>query len=84
MGAADVVAALKDFVVKELLEGRDSGLNEQTPLLAWGLINSITLVKLTQFIEARFQVSVPVTELTPANLKNLETIAALVEKRLRP
>jgi acyl carrier protein len=81
--ASDVHAAVRTFVVSELLDGDGGGLADDTNLLDAGLINSQALVKLTGFIQSRYGVRVPFKQLTPENLKSIAAIAALIG-RVKP
>ena len=69
---------IESFVSQELLEGEDIGLTNDTPLLEYGLIDSVSLVMLNDHIEDEFGVRIPNVKLTPENLKTIETITNLV------
>jgi acyl carrier protein len=73
-----VVQELKAFVAREFLQGKTDGLDAQTPLLEWGIIDSIAIVSLIRFIQDRFQVEIPTSEITPDNLKNLSSLSTVV------
>ena len=73
--AEAILTALKQFLANELLEGDDSGLEASTPLLKLGLINSMTVVMLGNFINERFSLNVRPEEMTPEHLKDLRSIA---------
>lgn len=80
MSRESVIADLKQFVVAELLNGKGEGLDETTPLLDWGIIDSIGIVALRQFVFSRFGVLIPNADLRPTNLTSLATIAEMVER----
>ncbi len=80
MNEDEALTALTEFVARELLDGEDIGLDENTPLLEYGLIDSLSLVSLTEFIAERFGVVIPAKEQTPQNLKNLASISGLVAR----
>jgi acyl carrier protein len=73
-----LVAQLREFVAHEFLQGKDAGLDARTPLLEWGIIDSISIASLTVFIEERFGIRIPTSELKPANLANLGAIADMI------
>ena len=75
---SSVVEELREFVAREFLNGKDEGLDATTPLLEWGVIDSIALVSLLAFIKQRFQVHVPNSELHPTNVATLEAMAAMI------
>ncbi len=75
----DTIALLRGFVVDELLDGNDDGLDAQTPLLQWGVIDSLAMVTLLAFIEERLGVHVPDEQVRPEHFQNLATLSDLLE-----
>jgi acyl carrier protein len=75
-----VIPELREFISREFLNGKDEGLDTTTPLIEWGLIDSIAIVSLRDFVSTRFGVEIPHSELKPSNLSNLATIASLVAR----
>ena len=72
---------LRTFVGKDLLNGDDGELDAETPLLAWGILDSMALLRLTEFIEEEMKVAIPTDELSDANnLQTLTTITKMVMK----
>ena len=74
----EMLSELKQFVGKELLEGRDAGLDEHTPLLEWGVIDSLSVAELVSFTSERFEIDVPQREVTPDNLKDLDAYVGML------
>lgn len=74
----EMLSELKQFVGRELLDGRDQGLDEHTPLLAWGVIDSLSVAELVSFTNERFGIEVPQREVTPENLKDLDAYAEML------
>jgi acyl carrier protein len=74
----EMLSELKQFVGEELLEGRDAGLDEHTPLLEWGVVDSLSVAELVSFTRERFGIDVPQSEVTPDNLKDLEAYTGLL------
>jgi acyl carrier protein len=73
-----MLGELKQFVVRELLDGRDTGLDEHTPLLAWGVLDSLSVNVLVSYTSERFGIDVPQAEVTPENLKDLDAYVAML------
>jgi pimeloyl-ACP methyl ester carboxylesterase/acyl carrier protein len=71
---------LRDFVVDELLDGDPQGLDAQTPLLEWGVIDSLAMVQLLAFIEDRIGVRVPDEQVKPEHFQNLAALCELLER----
>ena len=76
----EMLGELKQFVGRELLDGRDQGLDEHTPLLAWGVIDSLSVAELVSFTRERFEIEVPQSEVTPQNLKDLDAYVRMLER----
>ena len=80
MKREEMYGELRGFVVKELLDGRDTGLDEHTPLLAWGVLDSLSVNVLVSFTNERFGIEVPQSEVTPQNLKDLDSYVSLLTR----
>jgi acyl carrier protein len=76
----EMLGELRQFVVSELLDGRDTGLDEHTPLLAWGVLDSLSVNVLVSFTSERFGIAVPQSEVTPENLKDLDAYVAMLTR----
>lgn len=76
----EVITQLRTYFAQDVLGGRDIGLDEATPLLEWGIINSLEIVRLLAFIRAKFAVDVPLYKLTAERFTNLSSIASLVRE----
>lgn len=81
-GAPEVYSAVHEYVANELMGGDAKGLDGKTPLLDLGIIDSLRIVTLLTFLETRFAVVVPETEMVPTNFGTLDGIVALVMKHL--
>jgi acyl carrier protein len=80
MSNDQVILELRAFIAREFLNGKDAGLDETTPLIDWGVIDSIAIVSLRDFVSTRFGVEIPHSELKPSNMSTLTTIASLVDR----
>lgn len=75
----EISARLTTFLREEVLRGdQASELDESTPLLAWGILNSLNTARLLAFIREEFQVLVPAAEVNANNLADIRAIAAMV------
>jgi clorobiocin biosynthesis protein CloN5 len=75
----DVANRVAEFIRRELLDGDPRGeLTESTPLLEWGVLNSLNTVRLLTFIREDIGVLVPPTEINARNLRNVRAIASMV------
>lgn len=78
MKRTEVLEQLQNYFVDQVLEGKGAGLDETTPLLEWGLINSIEVVRLFNFITKQFEIDLPMGQMTADNLTDLSAITDMV------
>jgi len=78
MQHAAIVEQLKHYIAQNVLDGEDIGLDETTPLLEWGVMNSLEIVSITAFIHEHFHVEVPAERLDAESFSNLNSIANLI------
>jgi peptidyl carrier protein len=75
----DYIEPIREYIVCNHLDG-EPGLDRRTPLLEWGVIDSFALTDVLAFVEEEFEVVVPPSEMTPENLRDLETIGTLLAR----
>jgi len=80
MNRAAVAADVRSHIVTELLEGDDEGLQDTTPLIELGVLNSIEILRLVIFLEDRFHIEVPPDVVVMSNLKDIGSITDLVTR----
>jgi acyl carrier protein len=78
MKQVEVLESLKGYISREILDGKDIGLDASTPLLEWGIINSLEIARLVSFLEDRFGVQVPSDKITIEYFKDMSAITNLV------
>jgi acyl carrier protein len=78
MTRGEIEDELKSFIVREFLDGKAAGLDADTPLLEWGVIDSMVMANMLAFIETRFGIEVPPGELTAQNFQSLTAISTLL------
>ncbi len=77
-----VIEQLKKYIAQDVLSGKDIGLDEMTPLLEWGIINSLEIVKLLSFIRKQFAVDIPTDKLVADSFTSISAIADLVLEQI--
>ena len=70
--------------IRELLSKPDLQLENNTPLSESGIIDSLSLLKLSLFLEQKFGFAVGVEELVPENFKSIDAICAYVRSKQKP
>ena len=78
MNPTQVKHELRAFVQSELLGRPDYPLADDEPLITGGLIDSFSLALVGVFIETKFGVYVPDTDLTVAKMDTLDQMAARI------
>ncbi|MBF4549437.1 acyl carrier protein [Pseudoclavibacter sp. VKM Ac-2888] len=76
-----IQASLIELVQDEFLDG-DEELTHETPLLEWGVLKSIELTRLVNFIETEYRVRVPAEAVIAENMRDINAISSLVENLL--
>ncbi|MEV4104765.1 phosphopantetheine-binding protein [Nonomuraea sp. NPDC049649] len=77
----DLTRRLVDFVQDNLVEdGDDLKVDETTPLLVSGLLDSLRTARLLNFIRRDLGVPVPAAKLDPENFRDVATIVAMVRE----
>lgn len=78
MDASQITKALMKHVVEELLEGDEGDLDENTPLLALGVIDSLATANLLVFIEQKLGVAIPEEEVLPRNFMSIAVLRDMI------
>ena len=73
-----VYELLATYVAETLLSEKTETLEPDTPLLEWGILNSMNTAKLLTFIRESLGVEVPITHITGTHFRTLGTITDLV------
>jgi acyl carrier protein len=74
--------AIREFLVTEVLYDRDvQDLKAEDPLIARGLLDSLSILKTVTFCEEKFGITIPDHEVLPDHFETVKAIAALVDRR---
>ena len=74
-----------EYIKNEYLdedEAEDMDLNENTPLISGGIVDSFSMVSLKRFLEKKFGISIPDEEASPQAFNTVTSIITLVNKHL--
>ena len=77
----DYKQEIRGYVAEHFLPG-GQGLEDTTPLISGGLIDSIGMLGLISFMESSFGVEFMPREVDAHTLDNLNLIAALIDRKL--
>lgn len=77
-----IKASIKSYILEEFLPGESpDSLDDSTPLITGGVLDSIATVRLIAHIEEKFGVQIEPHEMNADYLNSLPDIAALIESR---
>ncbi|MEO0601354.1 MAG: alpha/beta fold hydrolase [Myxococcota bacterium] len=80
MSTADILNRVTRFVVEQLLDGDDSELTIDTPLLEWGVLDSMSMLALLSFIEMDLGIVVPNEHVRPEYFQDLHHLSRMLSK----
>ena len=79
----EIKTAVRQFIAENVLLGvHQTTIEDSTPLVSGGLIDSIGMIGLVAFLEARFQVEFVPKEVNVHSLDTLEKIEEVIRKKL--
>lgn len=79
----DIKAALRGFILENLLPGEDpANLTDDTELKESGILDSMSTLKLVTFLEDLYKIEFEANDLDPGNLSSIATIERLVKSKL--
>jgi acyl carrier protein len=78
MQRSEIIKRLKKHFAEDVLDGKDVGLDDATPLLEWGIINSLEIMRLLTFIREHFGTEIPYTDLSADNFTDISSIADMI------
>lgn len=77
-------ASIRHYIVTTWLSGDERGFDDETDLLAAGVLDSFSTLSLTAFLAESFHVQLEPSEINPTHLRNVGAIASLVASKLAP
>ena len=83
MDQSVILRGMRDFITENFLYMRpDFVLNDDASLMGNGIVDSMGVMEMIEFIESEFGVKVDDTEITEENLGTLNAIARYVAARI--
>ena len=81
MSTTPVNHLLRQFIIRQFSQGRTRALGDDDPLLESGIVDSLGVLDLVQFIETEFKVSVADEDLVPEYFNSIGSITAYVRNK---
>ena len=80
MSADQITKQITEFIKTTFLAGDPQNeLRDTTPLLEWGVLNSLNTVRLVTFIRTELGVKLPPLEITGGNFKDVASITNTIK-----
>jgi acyl carrier protein len=78
----DVERPIVDYISGVVAETGGGPVSADTPLLEAGVLDSINLVRLVQFLEERFKISIPDADMGAELFESPASVSAYVARRI--
>ena len=74
---------IKQFILKEIMASKsEDSLGDEQSLIESGIIDSLTILKILNFLKETFKIKITNDELIPENFETLNAINGLVHRKL--
>ena len=77
-----MLAEIRTFVANWFRDGREDGLDAETPLVTSGIVDSAGVVEVVEFLERRYGIRITDADLSLRNCNTLRGLTDLVQSRL--
>lgn len=71
--------SIHQFIIEELLFGDSQQLTSETHLLDDGVLDSLGILRMVEFLESQFNVKVNAQDINKKNFKSIDALASFVE-----
>lgn len=83
MSKEDIRQTLTNYILEQFLPGESpDALQETTPLISGGILNSIATMKLVSFLEDNYQIEFKANEINADYLEDIARITNIVAEKL--
>ena len=74
---------IKQYILKEIMTSKsEDSLNDEQSLIQSGIIDSLTIMKIMNFLEETFNFKISDDELIPENFETLTAMYGMVQRKL--
>ncbi|MEN8151755.1 MAG: acyl carrier protein [Planctomycetota bacterium] len=78
---ADMHDVIREYVIDEYLEDDDDReVENDSPLITGGIVDSFSMVSLKRFLERKYDISIPDADASPEAFDSVNSIAVLVQR----
>ena len=80
---SDIKEAVKAYILQEFLPGENpEALEDSTPMITGGILDSIATVKLATFLEQEYGIELQAHEMSPDYLDSISDIINMVQSKI--
>ena len=76
--------AIREFIVETFLFGDASGLQNDASFMETGLIDSMGVLQIADFLKQKYEIQVKEDQFIPDNLDSIERITRFINRNLTP
>lgn len=73
---------IREYVIDNFLFGEEEQLKSDTSFIQEGIIDSIGMMELVDFIETKFDIKIQDNELIPENLDSLTNLSSFLQQKM--
>ena len=78
MSPEEIKKELKDYIINSILKNEESTIEDNTPLISGGFIDSISTLKIVDHLEKKYKIEFQPHEVDRDNLDSIDLIAQFV------
>jgi acyl carrier protein len=78
----DIMTEIRAFIVAVFRDGRGQGIDELSPLVTSGIVDSGGVLQVVDWLENRFHVTIDDADVNLTNFNSLVSLTALVQRKL--
>ena len=78
---SNILPEIRQFVANWFRDGKEDGLEDDTPLVTSGIVDSAGVLEVVEFLERRFGVEVRDADISLGNCNTLQGLTELVQRR---
>jgi len=78
MDPETIKSDIKNYILETIVQGDTVNINSDTPLISSGIVDSISTLKMVEFLEGKYQIEFEPHEVDRENLDTIELITSFV------
>jgi acyl carrier protein len=78
----DMTSQIKNFVLKNFPLARQRSITENESLLDSGIVDSLGVLEMVEFLEKTFSITIYDEELIPKNFHSIQSIAVFIKQKI--